>query len=118
MPTPMKLNAASVKMASGMPNVREMMIGVRALGSKWRTIIARFRAPAARAASQNSRSLSDNIWARVSRATRTHPVRPMAMKILSKPRPSMDIIMMTKRSLGKAYITSTNRMRIISSRPP
>ena len=40
------------------------------------------------------------------------------MKILSRPRPSMDMIMMTKRSLGKAYITSTNRMRIISSRPP
>ena len=41
MPTPMKLNAASVKMASGIPNVRETIIGVRAFGSKWYTIIAR-----------------------------------------------------------------------------
>ncbi len=118
MPTPMNDSAASVKIASGMPKVIETTIGVSALGSTWRLITRQKPAPRARAPSTNSFSLMERTWARVWRAMPTQPVRPSAMKMFISPAPSIDMTRMTKSRRGKAYITSTKRVRIRSVRPP
>ena len=65
MPTPMNDNAASVKIASGIPKVTATTIGVSAFGTMWRARTRLPPAPRARAASANSFSLSASTWARV-----------------------------------------------------
>src|SRR3990167_5706084 len=74
-PTPMNESAASVKIASGMPNVTDTTIGVSAFGSTWRVSSRLNPAPRARAPSTNSFSLIESTWARVCRAMPTQPVR-------------------------------------------
>ena len=117
-PTPMKLRAASVKIAWGMPKVTATIIGVRALGSRCRKIIRPPEAPIVRAALTKSFSRKERIWARTSRLRVTQPTRPMAIKILKSPLPSMVIIRMTKSNVGNAYIMSTSRIITVSTLPP
>ena len=118
MPTPMNDRAASVKIASGMPNVTDTTIGVSALGRMWRSSSRPPRTPSPRAASTNSFSLRARTCARVCRAMPTQPVSPMAMKMLKRPAPSIDMTRMTNSRRGNAYMTSMTRMMITSARPP
>src|SRR5436190_2020183 len=76
-PTPMNESAASVKIASGMPNVTATTMGVSALGMMCRPSSRPKPAPRARAPSTYSFSLMTRTCARVWRAIPTHPVRPI-----------------------------------------
>src|SRR5882724_10658522 len=73
-PTPMNDSAASVKIASGIPNVTATTIGVSAFGRMWRTSRRWNPAPSARAPSTNSFSLIASTCARVWRAIATELV--------------------------------------------
>jgi hypothetical protein len=101
MPTPMKLRKASVKIAVGIPKVRATMIGVSAFGSMCRMISRMSFAPIERAAMTKSFSRRERNCARTRRARPTQLVRPITRKILSRPRPNIDISRTTKRSVGK-----------------
>ena len=94
------------------------MMGLRAFGSMWRTMVCTLEAPMDRAALTKSDALSDRNCARTRRHTPTQPVTPMANSTLLKPLPSQAMIRMANSRLGKTDMTSTRRMTMKSALPP
>ena len=119
MPSPRNESVLSAMIAAATPSVAATMIGASEFGRMCRTMIRRSLAPMQRAASTNSRFLSERNVARTKRevvihesSPRTMTMTPIVMPLKNTPK------RMSKKRRGNEYIMSTNRMSRLSIHRP
>ena len=118
-PSPRKLRKLSKMIICGIVSVAYTATAPTRFGRMWRAMIAGVPTPSARAASMNSRRLSDSVWARTMRAMVSHPTAPMATNRTARlPRSNRVVRMITMNRYGSEYNTSTKRIIHSSVRPP
>jgi hypothetical protein len=118
-PSPRKLKPASAIMLLPTPIVAVTMTGPSAFGRMWRKRIAPCPTPRARAAWTWSRSLSDSVSPRTTRAIVVQPSAVSTTATLSSPgRSNTAMSPMARISEGNAITTSVIRIRAESRQPP
>src|SRR5213594_4310023 len=117
-PRPMKLRAASVRIAPLTANVMYRKARGATFGAMWRNMIRTLLAPVTLAESMNGRSLMESTSARITRATPGHPTIEITRMMFPIPAPRTAARMITSGSPGITRITSVNRIRTDSTRPP
>ena len=75
-------------------------------------------APVTRAESMNGRSFRERTSARITRATPGHPTIEITRMMFPTPAPRTAARMITRGRTGMTRITSVNRIRMDSTRPP
>ena len=96
--------------APGMSSVNSTIRFGRQLGRMCRNTILNRLTPMDRAASTNSFSFRDSVWARTTRAVPAQLMMDRAMNMLSSDAPSVYITTMANSSDGNASTTSARRM--------
>ena len=118
MPMPRKERKASEKMALGIRNAVETMIGPIALGTRWLTSRCHVRPPARRLASTYSECFRYMTSLRTTRAVPIQLVKQSASITEPMFEPKISMINTMYSRLGRLDRISTMRISIMSVRPP
>ena len=117
-PSPRKLNVASVMIIWPRVSVIVTNTSPTTCGAIWRTNIRSTEHPILRAASTKSISLSLNTSPLTNFANVTHPVSPSIKAMLTKPGPMAATMVMATTTKGRDSSASTVRIMTASTSPP
>ena len=118
MPRPRKLRAASTTMADATSSDVCTMIGAVTFGQMWRSMMRPDPAPSARAAMTKSRSRTERVCPRTSRAKIGVNTTPMASMALVRPGPRLAAMARASTKVGNDHRASTRSTSTSSIQPP